>query len=287
MTDRMTRQRHELTTGLTLVADHYGDPTDPAVVFLHGGGQTRHSWGRTALSLSTRGWHAITVDMRGHGESDWSADGEYHLTNYAEDAAAFVATLDTPPVLVGASLGGLTGIHLEGRIAPGSIRALVLVDIVPGMNTDGADRILAFMGERVESGFATLDEVADAVAAYNPNRPRPSDPEGLKKNLRLRDGRWYWHWDPATLDAHNTIRDASSRAASREVTNDALTAVDRPVLLIRGRQSDLVTEEEVAVFTTTWPNAHYVDVSGAGHMVSGDNNDAFTSAVVGFLTNLD
>lgn len=280
-------KRHTLSTGLTLTADHHGDPTNPPVLFLHGGGQTRHSWGRTARQLAARGWYAVTLDHRGHGESDWDAEARYGLVDYAEDAAAFVASLAAPPVLVGASLGGLTGIHMEGRVAPGSVSALVLVDIVPHMNTAGADRILAFMEERMTSGFASLEEVADAVAAYNPHRPRPADPEGLKKNLRLRDGRWYWHWDPATLTAHGDIRnDSALRRDQHDLTSEALHQVTKPILLIRGRQSDLVTDDEVTAFRQTWPHAQYTDVSDAGHMVSGDNNDAFTEAVVSFLAQL-
>jgi peroxiredoxin len=86
---------------------------------------------------------------------------------------------------------------LEGEVAPGSTRAIVLVDVVPQLNEEGTDRIQQFMMDRVHEGFGTLEEARDAIAAYNPFRPPPSDLEGLKKNLRLgEDGRWRWHWDP-------------------------------------------------------------------------------------------
>lgn len=268
---------------MTLAADHWGDPDGLAVVFLHGGGQTRHSWGGTAAALAERGLFAVTVDLRGHGGSAWSPDGDYALTSYATDNAELISQLGQPAVLIGASLGGLTGMTLEGAVAPGSLRGLALVDIVPRMNHGGASRILQFMTANMADGFASLDEVADAIAAYNPHRPRPSTTDGLKKNLRERDGRWYWHWDPATLPIDpDQISVSLDRRNADEIAN-ALANVAVPVLLIRGRRSDLVTDAELAEFRTDYPDAEVVDVSEAGHMVAGDKNDLFTDAVVRFV----
>ena len=155
------------------------------MVLLHGGGQTRHSWGGTANVLADKGWRAITLDGRGHGESDWSPEQDYRLSAFAGDVKAFVDDrLSRPPFLIGASLGGLTSILLAGEIAPGIARGIVLVDIVPDMEQAGADRIQQFMAEHAKTGFDSLEEVADAVAAYNPHRPRPSDLSGLRKNVR-------------------------------------------------------------------------------------------------------
>jgi pimeloyl-ACP methyl ester carboxylesterase len=269
--------------GLHLVGDRRGDPRHPPVVFLHGGGQTRHSWGGTAATVAQRGWQALTLDARGHGESAWSQVGDYRLETFAEDVRLVLARLDDPPVLVGASLGGLTSILLTGEIAPGVARSVVLVDIVPDMEEAGAQRIGAFMVERAETGFSSIEEVAEAVAAYNPHRPRPRDLSGLRKNLRERDGRFYWHWDPRFIGGKD-------RSGPREVFDvDRLNAAaarmveDVPVLLVRGRVSDLVSEDKAAQFCARFPTVEFVDVSGAGHMVVGDRNDAFTAAVVEFL----
>src|SRR4051794_5140864 len=90
--------------GVQLVGDRRGRAGAPTVVFLHGGGQTRHSWRGTADAVADRGWTAVTVDARGHGESEWSPDGTYRLPSFAEDLAAVVASLDPPVVLVGASM---------------------------------------------------------------------------------------------------------------------------------------------------------------------------------------
>ena len=269
--------------GLRLVADRWGDPADPPIVFLHGGGQTRHSWGGAAASVETRGWQALTLDARGHGESAWSDIGDYRLASFADDLRCVIDQLDAPPVLVGASLGGLTAMLLTGELAPGIARGVVLVDIVPDMEPVGVERIRAFMVERSYEGFGSLEEVADMVGAYNPHRARTTDVEGLRKNLRERDGRFYWHWDPRFMDP-----DAGMLPVEISDTDRLHAAVERmvadvPVMLVRGRVSDLVSETKAADFIARFPTVEFVDVSGAGHMVAGDRNDAFTAAVVDFI----
>jgi peroxiredoxin len=274
--------------GLRLAADEFGDPANPPVVLLHGGGQTRFAWGSTAQTLADRGWHAYRVDLRGHGESDWPDDGDYSLDAFADDVLAISAALPQTPVLVGASLGGVASMTAIGESPTPIARALVLVDVAPTIEPQGAQRIGAFMSEHLEDGFASLDEVADAVAAYNPHRPRPTDLSGLKKNVRQReDGRWVWHWDPRFM---------SGKLGNRDETRASLVHPDRlklaaqaitvPVLLVRGRVSDLLSEEGAQELLRLVPHAEYVDVEGAGHMVAGDRNDVFNDAITGFLDRL-
>ncbi|MGV0787598.1 alpha/beta hydrolase [Mycolicibacterium sp. XJ2] len=270
--------------GVTIVADRIGDPTAPAVVFLHGGGQTRRSWGRAAAAVAERGWHAVTVDFRGHGESDWSADGDYRVTTFAADVLEVLRELPDRPVIVGASLGGFTAMLLAGELAPGAVRAIVLVDIVPDMNQSGASRIHDFMAEKMTSGFASLDEVADMIQQYNPHRPRPADLNGLKTNLRERDGRWYWHWDPKFIDGTAALPPIEVTEVDRmHAAVDAILRNGVPMLLVRGQMSDLVTEARAREFLGRFPDVEFVDVGGAGHMVAGDRNDAFAEAVVNFV----
>ncbi|MFV9633771.1 alpha/beta fold hydrolase [Mycobacterium neumannii] len=270
--------------GVTIVADRIGDPTAPAVVFLHGGGQTRRSWGRAAAAVAERGWQAVTVDFRGHGESDWSADGDYRVATFAADVLEVLRELPDRPVIVGASLGGFTAMLLAGELAPGAVRAIVLVDIVPDMNQSGASRIHDFMAEKMTSGFASLDEVADMIQQYNPHRPRPADLNGLKTNLRERDGRWYWHWDPKFIDGTAALPPIEVTEVDRmHAAVDAILRNGVPMLLVRGQMSDLVTEARAREFLGRFPEVDFVDVGGAGHMVAGDRNDAFAEAVVNFV----
>ena len=270
--------------GVRIAADRLGDPQAPGVVFLHGGGQTRRSWGRAAAAVAARGWQAVTVDLRGHGESDWSADGDYRVVSFAGDVLELFRQLPPRPVLVGASLGGFTGMLLAGELAPDALRALVLVDIVPDMDPSVASRIHQFMYDRMETGFASLDEVADMIQAYNPNRSRPADLDGLRANLRERDGRWFWHWDPKFIDG--TAASPPIEVTEVERINaavDAILAAGVPMLLVRGQMSDLVTRERADEFLARFPQIEFVDVAGAGHMVAGDRNDVFAEAVVDFL----
>jgi pimeloyl-ACP methyl ester carboxylesterase len=272
--------------GNRLVADVAGVPGDPPVVLFHGGGQTRHSWGTTLTDLAAHGWRGYSVDLRGHGDSEWAADGDYTLDAFAGDVVAVSRTLAEAPAIVGASLGGISSLaaiaeHPDEPVA----RALVLVDVAPRIEEAGRNRIGEFMIERMEEGFGSLDEVADAIQRYNPHRPRPTNLAGLGKNLRQRDnGRWYWHWDPAFISGRlgspdetrsSLVDPARLQAAARELRV--------PTLLVRGRMSDLLSEEGAQEFLELVPHARLVDVTGAGHMVAGDRNDLFNDAVVSFL----
>ncbi|MFT5203610.1 MAG: pimeloyl-ACP methyl ester carboxylesterase [Candidatus Aldehydirespiratoraceae bacterium] len=271
--------------GLTLVANRRGDPADPDVVFLHGGGQTRHSWGGTAAAVAAAGWCAWTVDSRGHGESDWSPSGDYRLGSFAADVGVIVEEIGGRPALIGASLGGLTSLLLLGRDSPGVASGLVLVDVVPNMEKKGTDRIAAFMSENAKTGFASLEEAAESVAAYNHHRERPPSLDGLRKNLRERDGRWYWHWDPDFISPRPDR--GPSEINDPDLLMGCAKAIAEPMMLVRGRMSDVVSPEGAEAFAADVPNATFVDVSEAGHMVAGDRNDAFTGAVTGFLDSLN
>ena len=268
---------------ITVRGDRWGDLSDPPVLLLHGGGQTRHSWGSTAAVLADHGWCAMTYDQRGHGETDRSPTRSYAADRFATDLVSIARQLPAPPVVVGASLGGLAALRAEGAFAPGTLRGLVLVDITPRQERQGVDRIVAFMLDRVDSGFASLEEAAEAVADYQPHRAARPNTAGLEKNLRLgEDGRWRWHWDPSLFNAESGLHSATEPA----MFVDSARALTIPTLLIRGRLSDLVSEETAQEFLDLVPHADYADVSDAGHMVAGDQNDRFTAAVVAFLDSL-
>ena len=272
------RKDYHTPDGLTLVADTGGPDGAPVVVLMHGGGQTRHSWSGAMRALVERGYRVINFDARGHGESDWSPDDAYSLDDRAGDAAAVVAGLDVPYALVGASMGGGTAIHAAAtRLKPA---AVVLVDIVPEVETAGVTRIRDFMHANPE-GFASLEEAADTVASYYPERPRPKNPEGLMKNLRLReDGRLHWHWDPGMFNPDMPENFHATMIRSAEIIGRDPTL---PVLVVRGLMSDVVSDKGIAAFREQVPHMELADVAGAGHMVAGDRNDAFNAAVLDFL----
>jgi pimeloyl-ACP methyl ester carboxylesterase len=274
-------RRFEGFQGIHLVGDVWGDEDAWPVLLMHGGGQTRHAWGSTASVLAEHGWKAISLDLRGHGDSEWALNGDYSFTAYANDAVAVADGLGKPPVLVGASLGGVAAIIAEGGTDRVVSSGLVIVDITHRSNPEGIQRIRDFMASGL-GGFATLDEAADAIAAYTPNRPkRTANPAGLMKVLRQKtDGRWYWHWDPKFLDHDRTEVPPDDFQALFEA---ALHHVRVPTLLVRGLLSDVVTEEGVQAFLAAVPGAKLADVGDAAHMVAGDRNDVFSESVVDFL----
>lgn len=282
--------KFETEPGFFLTADAWGDPAHPPVLLLHGGGQTRHSWGDTARWLADAGWYALAFDARGHGDSDWSAKGHYSIDYLASDLRAVCAQLDQKPALVGASMGGMTALIAEGERSGNSdsiCSAIVLVDIAPRAEQKGIERIFAFMSGN-QHGFASLDEAAEAVAAYLPHRPRPSDHSRLEKNLRLRASptgelRYYWHWDPTMLALWRQTTGPDKQIQHEERLYRAARALTVPTLIVRGGISDVVSEKVMAEFLDAVPHVQSVSVANAGHMVAGDSNHAFTKAVIEFL----
>jgi pimeloyl-ACP methyl ester carboxylesterase len=265
---------------LGLVADEWNreSPGDkPTILMLHGGGQNRHSWKNTGQILADAGFHVIAMDSRGHGDSDRSPTATYAVEALCDDTLQVLYQIGRPVVLIGASMGGMTGIAAAHEAGAELVTKLVLVDVVPRFEKDGSARIRDFMASGLH-GFDTLEEAADAVAAYLPHRTRPRSTDGLKKNLRQRDGRWYWHWDPAFLT--KPADDPFARVEKLE--QDAMN-LEIPILLIRGKLSDVVSAEGVQDFLAKVPRAELVELSDAGHTAAGDDNDAFTDAVVQFV----
>ncbi|MCT1516605.1 alpha/beta fold hydrolase [Dietzia cercidiphylli] len=258
------------------------DPVDE-ILMLHGGAQTRNSWNRAARRLATEGYRVTTMDARGHGDSDWAADGDYDIHRMVDDLELIVAARfpGRLPVLVGASLGGLTGLLALGTAKPVA-RALVLVDVTPKIEAKGVQRIGEFMRSGLD-GFADLEAAAEAIAAYQPGRQRPTNLDGLRKNLRQKgDGRWYWHWDPRFV--------AGATGDNAEIGNDYFEGivphVTEPTMLIRGSRSDIVSDESVAHLLRHLPHAYTHEVADAGHMVAGDDNAVFLDQLEWFLAEI-
>jgi len=263
--------------GLRLAADSWGNPGGPLVVLQHGGGQTRHAWKGTGKALGAAGFHAVAFDARGHGDSGWAADRNYEHDIMVRDLQCVLQELGARrPILIGASMGGVTSLMAvgEGHV---DAQALVLVDTAPKVETEGVNKIRAFM-DRDPDGFESLEQVADAIASYQPHRERPKNLQGLAKNVRqAANGRYYWHWDPS-FGLRN--RDPAERRARLQAAAKNLTI---PTLLVRGGQSDVLTDDGVRDFLQLVPGSEFVSIASAGHMVAGDRNDSFGEAAIKFL----
>ena len=219
----------------------------------------------------------MSLDARGHGDSQWPADGDYGQSAMVADLQCVIDQLGSRrPVLVGASMGGGTSLVAvgEGHV---DATALVLVDIAPKVEAEGVAKIEAFMARNPE-GFGSLQDVADAIASYQPHRQPPSSLAGLAKNVRMgKDGKYHWHWDPRFRTGRRNLADRQRRF------EQCAARLTLPTLLVRGGLSDVLTEEGARDFLQLVPHSEYVNVRDAGHMVAGDRNDHFGQAVVEFL----
>lgn len=263
--------------GVTIAGDCWGDANGPLVLLQHGRGQTRHAWKSAGERLGAAGFYAVALDARGHGDSAWAPDGDYGQDALVKDLVQVVVALGSRrAVLVGASMGGGTGLVAagEGHV---DATALVMVDTAPRLELEGAGKIQDFMHQSPD-GFDSLDDVADAIASYQPHRERPKNIAGLAKNVRLgANGKYHWHWDPRLRP---TGQDLAKR---RDRMEDCAQKLRIPTLLVRGALSDMLSEEGAQEFRRLCPHAEYVNVTAAGHMVAGDRNDIFANAVIEFL----
>lgn len=265
--------------GVTLSAARCGG-AGPGILLAHGFGQTRQAWVQTQRRLAEAGHASLAWDVRGHGQSGRNAaDSRYSGTQFVDDVATAAGALGPAPILVGASLGGLTGLMAQARDPLFS--AMVLVDITPRWEASGVERILGFMNAHPD-GFDSYDHAAEQIAAYLPHRRGKKTPAQLAHLLNARpDGRLAWHWDPRLLSEF-----IPSTADLQQQIEDACRQLDIPVLLVSGGRSDLVTSQTVAHFLELAPHARHVQLPQATHMVAGDDNDAFTDTLIQFLHDL-
>ena len=267
----------EGSEGLSLAADMLGGDECPTVLLAHGGGQTRHAWGGAALALALRGWRAVSIDQRGHGDSDRSPEGHYLMGHFGADLRAVARQLDRP-VAVGASLGGIAALVAEGESPDPMLRAVVLVDITPRVRPEGGragrrfhegpcrDRLRLAGGSRRRGRRLP----AEAQAPARPHRPAEEPARRRGRPLVLALGPGVHHRRPRAAGGPGPP--SGSKPARACWPGGA-----SPTLLVRGGSSDLVTETEARAFLDLAPHARFVDVSGAGHMVAGDRNDAFNT----------
>ncbi len=277
----ITNQAHQWLTkdSLCLVAEEFRAENPPSVLFAHGFGQTRQSWSGAQLALVQEGIGSIAWDMRGHGESGRNPEAlHYQAEQFADDVHLLSRQFKQKPLLVGASMGGLTGMMAQARHDVFS--ALVLVDVTPRWEVAGVARIMAFMNA-FPDGFDSFEHAADVIAHYLPQRRTRKNSKQLKFLLREYQGRFFWHWDPRMLSEfveHSEHLQDDIREAARQIKV--------PILLISGGKSDIVSAQTVADFLQLVPHAQHHHLPDATHMVAGDDNDAFNDTLLNFKRTL-
>lgn len=273
--------RHEWVTpdGLALVGERMDASSSPSVLFAHGFGQTRQSWSGAQSALACQGIGSIAWDMRGHGESGRNSDAlHYQAEQFADDVHLLSKQFETKPLLVGASMGGLTGMMVQARHE--AFAALVLVDVTPRWEIAGVARIMAFMNA-FPHGFDSYEHAADVIASYLPHRRERKSSKQLQFLLREHQGRLMWHWDRRMLTEfveHSEHLQDDIREAARQIKV--------PTLLISGGKSDIVSKHTVEDFLQLVPHALHHHLPDATHMVAGDDNDAFNDTLLNFKRTL-
>lgn len=270
--------------GLRLAGDLRGDPADPPIVFLHGSGQSRQSWTASATALAADGWHTLTLDLRGHGDSERAPDGAYDLDDFGADVAAAIATLDRPPILIGASMGGSLALLVAAALAPGAVRGIVLADSAHRGDAAGQEGLNAFARTAAE-GYASPEDALRALASLELGSDHPPTSDRLRHLLDEADGRWWWPWDPAFARLWASVGD-EYRATHSERLLTAARGAGCPILLARGTSSRVVTEEVADEFCAAVPGVRRCELPGVGHMLTGDDNTVFVEAVAPFLAEL-
>ena len=271
------RVRDVVVNRIRLSVLDWGPAEGPAIVLLHGGSLTAHTWDLVCAALSRR-YRCLAVDLRGHGDSEWPADCDYRLPTLAEDIRALVdGEFAKPPILIGMSLGGLSAMTLAGS-GGAELAGLVIVDVGPDMRFDGARNIVAFTATD-----QVLPEVEDFVARamkFNPRRKPELLRRSLLHNLRpLPGGGWTWKWDPRRM------REVDLTAMAREHAElwNVVARIRCPALVVRGDRSKVFLAEDAVKLTAALPHARSVVIEDAGHTVQGDNPRAFLAALEPFL----
>jgi pimeloyl-ACP methyl ester carboxylesterase len=253
--------------------EEWGEPGAPEVLLLHGGNQSAHSWDLVSLHLADR-YHVLALDQRGHGDSEWPRDQDTSIEAKAADAIAFLEDQRVEsPVIMGHSMGGMvtTSIALT---RPGIARGLVLVDVGPELSEAGVSVIHNFVTHNVE--FDDLDEFLDNVVKYDKFRSREHIARTVKYNMLQRaDGKYISKVD------HRRVVNERAR-----ITLGDVHAIECPVLLVRGGESDILTPEAAERFADTLPAGRLVTVPDCGHNVHSGNTPGFLDAVGPFVAEM-
>jgi pimeloyl-ACP methyl ester carboxylesterase len=244
----------------------------PELVLVHGGAQNAHTWDTVAMMLDRP---LVAIDLPGHGHSDGGPDGALSVSGNGADLAKVVAALAPDAAgVVGMSLGGLSSIALAAT-APELVRALVLVDVTPGVNPEKSAPIAAFVDG--PASFANFDELLARTIEHNPTRSVSSLRRGILHNaLQREDGSWVWRY------ARFRSGDVD-RAVAFGDWWDAISALTVPLMLVRGLAWSVVDDADVDELLRRQPTAKVVEVEGAGHSIQGDRPKELATILSDFL----
>ena len=272
------RERTTASGDLKLAYQEWGPDDGPVILALHGFGVSGHMFDEFGQRAADR-YRLINLDQRGHGDSEWASDGDYTREAFVADVEAVREGLGFESViLMGHSMGGLNAVEYTFQ-HPERVSALILVDVGPEAAKEGVDNIMRFTRGPDELDF---DEFVQNAMRFNTRRTEENIRERMRHRLRpLENGKWTWKFDKRFREGEGAVR-SGSQLSSDELWR-RFRELAPPVLLLRGQQSDILSQEVAERTVGEIPAARLVVVPEAGHSVPGDNPDGFTEAVTAFL----
>ena len=283
--DLAPTQRMFDTGELELSYLDWGPENAPTVILLHGFAQNAHSWDYTALALGQK-YRVISLDARGHGDSDWAADADYATAAHQRDLGRFIEQFRGVPVtLVGLSMGGRTSYVYASR-QPANVLGLVIVDSgptwpkAPRAGQSGGRRIMDFV--TLPDELDTWEEFVERIHQYNPRRSVQEVRDTLIHKVRQApNGKWTWKYDRVLRRPDRPRETVSADEQWRRLED-----ISCPTLVVRGAESDILASETATEMATRMQNCKVVEVEGAGHLVPGDNPVRFIAVVSDWLDEL-
>lgn len=274
---------HDVQAGdIKLHYQEWGSESAPVILMLHGFGLSGHMFDEFAERAQSR-YRLIALDQRGHGDSEWAKDGDYSRDAFVRDLEHVRDALGLDRfVLMGHSMGGLNAVAYTAK-HPEHVRALILVDVGPEASREGVDNIRRFVQGPDELEF---EEFVQLAHRFNPRRSLENIRQRMRHRLRQTEsGKWTWKFDKRFRDPNAPLRIGSD--LSNDQVWQLFRSINVPTLLVRGAESDVLTQEVAERTVREMPKARLVVVPGAGHSVPGDNPDAFTEAVLAFLDEVE
>ena len=274
-------EHHVIADGTRIHALDWGNHAAAPILFLHGGALTARTWDLVCLAMR-RDYRCVAVDLRGHGDSEWSPGMQYDVADHVADVQAVLDVMALAPcVVVGQSLGAMVALALAAT-DPDAVWALVLVDATPDVPRGSVAPVRDFILSTNEP--MALDRFVEAAAAFNPRRTKDLLRKSLLHNLRpTRGGQWIWKYDRRHLDESEFERLRRQFAdLGRHVSG-----VPCPVLVVHGAESEAVSATRAARLAGRFRQGRWATVEQAGHTVQGDNPAGLVRELRTFLDELD